>query len=169
MRVNPTLQVMVLQLFDVQSAWQEIQKALTLAEIPVVGAVGTVKFAPLKERVEDFGSCVPDETLLGLHAHQLVIALERFGFVRAEIMLAAFESDVPHTTGLPVPRLGMLNRHLLKPFSIGEIEHQGELKGSRASRQVTLPGGFIIGLRSVATVTTSVTGQFSIDVSLSAP
>ncbi len=49
---------------------------------------------------------------------------------------------------------------MLRTLQHWQNEHQGELKGSRASRQVTLPGGFMIGLGSVATVTTTVTDRF---------
>jgi hypothetical protein len=61
-----------------------------------------------------------EQALLGLHAHELAILLKSGFFIRAEIELAAVESDVPDAARGAIPRLWKLGRHFLNPSALAK-------------------------------------------------
>lgn len=146
-----------LELFNLQTAGDEIQKLLTAVVVPLERPGGPVRFAPVQVRVEYFGDRCAHEPLLRRHAHQLVIPLERSIFVRSKIDL------LPSRVTYQAPR-GARNHgfgnfvDIVETFQRWRNEYQGELKGSLASRWLQPPGGSLFGLVCHVSVTTSVTG-----------
>lgn len=111
-RVKPSLHVMVLQFFDLQTFGNEVEELLAETEIPLIGAFGTVQLAPVKERVEYLGNGCADDFKLGGPTFQLMVTCECGVLIRAKIDLPAVESDVPGVASLPKPRFAKLGRHV---------------------------------------------------------
>jgi len=69
---------------------------------------GTVLLAPLEKGVNDGDQGVPSNNAFFLRlGHEPVKLVERSGFIGAEVVADAVESNAPAAAGLPVPGFGM--------------------------------------------------------------
>jgi hypothetical protein len=134
----------MLTVIELPHACELAVRAFISFVVPAKSGWGTVQLAPVQECVQHLGNGSADHALLGLHAHQLVIAFKRFVLVGAKVVLAAI--GFGNFVGI-----------------VETFQQWGNRTSRRAERfaglQVVSAAWHYYWPVSVVSVTTSVTGQ----------